>query len=133
MKIVDKNDLIIRQSFAMFYGGSQIWFEQLDALFSHKDILINKFLNDMEYIKKPSSPALIAVNLDETIFDREMSDIIVNNFYNQRKFIKKVVFVGLKRDGQKLVRQSVNNIIKPLEFAITFNNDYEKAKEWLVN
>ena len=133
MKIISKEDLIVRESMSMFFGGGEIWFEQLDALSIHKDIILDKFIKDMESIKRPSSPALIGINLDESIVDKEIADTIINNLSQSNRFVRKVVFVGLNSKGKKLIKQSIEKNINPLGFVYTFINDYEKAKEWLVN
>jgi len=133
MKIISKENLIIRESMSLFFCGGEIWFEQLDALSVHKDIILDKFLKDMETIKMPSSPALIGINLDESIVDKEITDTIISNLLQVSQSVRKVVFVGLDNKGKRCMKQSLNNNHKPIGFIYTFINDYEKAKEWLVN
>ena len=133
MKIIQKENLIVRESMSLFFGGGEIWFEQLDALSIHKDVILDKFLKDMETIKKPSSPAFIGINLDESIVDKEIADTIISNLSLANQYVRKVVFVGLDSKGVKKMKQSIDNNYKPIEFVYTFINDYEKAKEWLVN
>ena len=133
MKIIPKEDLIVRESISMFFGDGEIWFEQLDALSIYKDVILDKFLKDMETIKRPSSSAFIGINLNESLVDKEIADTIISNLSQASSFIKKVVFVGLDRKGIKLMKQSIDNNQKSTGFVYTFINDYEKAKEWLVN
>ena len=132
MKTVKKENLIVRESMSLFFGGGEIWFEQLDALSIHKDVILDKFLKDMETIKRPSSPAFIGINLDESIVDKEIADTIISNLAQANPFVRKVAFVGLDSKGVKLIKQAIDNNHTPIGFVFTFINDYERAKEWLV-
>lgn len=131
MKFIDKDLLIIRESFAMYYGGGQIWFEQLDALSVHKDIVKEKFLKDLEVIRRPSAPAFLAINLNETLVDEEIAGVITDGLCKVERRIIKVVFVGLSRDGKKLMKKALKSYMED-KFVYHFMDDYEKAKEWLV-
>lgn len=133
MNTIPRDKLIVRKSFAMAFAGGEIWFEQLDALSVYKDIIKEKFTEDLKTIRRPSSPSLIAINLNETVVDGEIVSLIISGLYDARKYIRKVVFVGLEGSGKSLVKAAVKQIQSPMEFAYIFINDYEKAKEWLVN
>ncbi len=131
MKYIDRDQLIIRESFAMYFGGGQIWFEQLDALSVHKDIVKEKFIKDLEVIRRPSAPAFLAVNLNETLVDEDIAGMIVTGLRMVERRILKVVFVGLNKEGKKLLKKALRNFTED-KFVYQFINDYEKAKEWLV-
>jgi hypothetical protein len=121
-----------KKSFAMYFGGGEIWFEHLDGMYSFKDEVIRKFVADTSNITKPSSPALIAVNLDETVVDKEIIDIITDAYIKNTTYIHKVVFIGLNKNCQKLMKDAFNKRATEYYFAINYINDFEKAKEWLV-
>lgn len=129
MKVIPTENLIIRESFSIFYGGGELWVEQLDSLSIHKDIVIDKFMKDMVKISKPSAPSLIAINLNQTSFDEEIAETIVTNLLYIREKIKKVVFVGLNFKGRYLINKKLR---KQLSFKVATINDFEKAKEWLM-
>lgn len=131
MKYIDRDQLIIRESFAMYFGGGQIWFEQLDALSVHKDIVKEKFIKDLEVIRRPSAPAFLAVNLNETLVDEDIAGMIVAGLRMVERRILKVVFVGLNKEGKKLLKKALRNFMED-KFVYQFIDDYEKAKEWLV-
>lgn len=131
MKVVERDKLIIRESFAMYYGGGEIWFEQLDALSVYKEVVKEKFLKDLDMIRRPSSPAFLAVNLNETLVDEELAELIVNGLWNIDRRLIKVVFVGLDKAGKKLLQRQLRSRGED-RFVYCFINDYEKAKEWLV-
>ncbi len=131
MKKILKEDLIIRNSFKLPFSGSEIWGEELDGLNIYTDVVINKFMRDMVTIRKPSSPGLIAIHLNETLVEENLVNIIVTELKKAENSIQKVVFVGLNRTSQKLMKASIE--IVGVSFVYTFINDYEKAKEWLVN
>lgn len=132
MKIIPKEKLIVRPSMSMFYGGGEIWFEQLDALSVHKDVVLTKLREDMETVRKPSSPGMIAVNLNETLVDREVADTVVDCLYDVGRAIRKVVFVGLNFAGKRLVLRALQSKNPVVCFTYGFINDFEKAKEWLI-
>lgn len=132
MKYIDKKDLIVRESFSMAYKGGEIWFEQLDALSVHADIVMEKFSRDLNLIKRPSLTGLIAVNINETLINEDMAETIVKEFTNLTK-IRKVVFVGVTREIKKIMKQFLIKEAFNLKFIYTFIDDYEKAKEWLVS
>ena len=131
MKFIDRDRLIIRESFAMYYGGGQIWFEQLDALSIHKDIVRDKFLKDLEIIRRPSTPAFLAVNLNETQVEKDIAEMIANGLWKVERQILKVAFIGLDREGRKLIKKALQSYVED-KFVYHFFEDYEKAKEWLV-
>lgn len=131
MKKILKENLIIRNSFKLPFSGSEIWGEELDGLNIHTDVVIDKFLRDMVTIRKPSSPGLIAIHLNETLVEENLVNIIVTELKKAENSIQKVVFVGLNRTSQKLMKSSIE--ILGISFVYAFINDYEKAKEWLVD
>lgn len=131
MKVIERDKLIIRESFAMYYSGGEIWFEQLDALSVHKEVVKEKFLKDLDVLRRPSSPAFLAVNLNETLVDEEIAELLVNGLWNIDRRILKVVFVGLDKAGKKLLQRQLRGRSED-RFVYSFINDYEKAKEWLV-
>ena len=131
MKKILKENLIIRNSFKLPFSGSEIWGEELDGLNIYTDVVIDKFLRDMVTIRKPSSPGLIAIHLNETLVEESLVNIIVTELKKAENSIQKVVFVGLNRTSQKLMKSLIG--IVGVSFAYAFINDYEKAKEWLVD
>lgn len=130
VKVIPREELIIRESMKLAYRGGEIWFEQLDSLSVYKDVVKEKFIKDMEYIKRPSNPAFIAVNLCDTLVDAEIAGLIAGNLTDTGRVILKVVLVGLNKAGKKLMKKTLNNL--SCTFAYEFIDDYEKAKEWLL-
>lgn len=131
MKVIPKDSLIIRKSFKLPYSSGEIWGEELDGLNMYTDIVIDKFLSDMVTIRMPSSPGLIAIHLKSTLVNEQLADIIVTELGGVKRPLQKVVFVGLDRAAQKLVKAKLDKV--GAAFTYNFINDYEKAKEWLVN
>ncbi len=132
MKHIDKKDLIVRESFSMAYKGGEIWFEQLDALSVHTDIVMEKFSRDLLFMKRPSLTGLIAVNINETLINEDMAEIIIREFIHITK-IRKIVFVGAAKETKKFMKHILKREIINIKFIYTFIDDYEKAKEWLVS
>ena len=117
-----------KESFSIFFHGGSIWCEHLDSLEDDRETVISKFKRDMTEIRKPSTSAFIAVNLDETEVEDDMLNEIVDSFIALEGKIRKVVFVGLKRPWKRYVRR------KNLDTSIVMEclDDFEKAKEWLI-
>lgn len=131
MKKISKENLIIRNSFKLPFLGGEIWGEELDGLNIYTDVVIDKFLRDMITIRKPCSTGLIAIHLNETLVEESLINIIVTELKKAENSVQKVVFVGLNSTSKKLMKFSIK--IADVSFAYTFINDYEKAKEWLVD
>ena len=117
-----------KKSFSMHFGGSEIWFEHLDGIYGYTELAVQKLEKDYEQFKRPSMPALIAVNLDETLGDDKLINAIAEKLLNGGKRFMRVVFVGADRNTKKKLK----NAFSGAPFALTFINDFEKAKEWLV-
>lgn len=117
-----------KKSFSMFFGGGEIWFEHLDGMYGYTDLAIEKFEKDYQDCKRPSRPSLIAINLDETeVNDRLVHAVIEKLLHGEKRFTR-VVFVGVDRR----VRHDIKRLLCEAPFAYHFLNDFEKAKEWLV-
>lgn len=119
---------INKKSFSMFFGGGEIWFEHLDALYEHTDLAIEKLEKDYQEFKRPSLPSLIAINLDETDVDDRLINAVVEKLLHGEKRFTRVAFVGVNWT----VKRNIKRLLREASFACNFINDFEKAKEWLV-
>lgn len=116
-----------KKSFSLFFNGGEIWCEHLDSLYNKKELLIQKFDQDLVQISRPSMTSFIAVNLDETDVDREILDHILNCFALLKKPLRKVVFVGLNFKMKNYIKKrNIGN-----SFTMACIDDFEKAKQWL--
>lgn len=112
----------------MFFGGGEIWFEHLDGLYEYSSLAVEKLENDYRRFKRPSMPSLMAVNVDETDVTDELADALAEKLLNGGKRFTRVVFVGTDKYTQRKIRKALSGA----PFALSFINDFEKAKEWLV-
>jgi hypothetical protein len=117
-----------KKSFSLFYNGGEIWCEHLDSLYNEKDLLKQKFVQDLVQISRPSTSSFIAVDLDESEVDTEILELIINSFIMLKKPLRKVVFVGLNSKMKRYIKKK--NV--DTSFFMICMDDYEKAKEWLV-
>ena len=117
-----------KKSFSLFYNGGEIWCEHLDSLYNEKDLLKQKFLQDLIQISRPSMSSFIAVDLDESEVDTEILELIINSFIMLKKPLCKVVFVGLNSKMKRYIKKKNADT----SFFMICMDDYEKAKEWLV-
>ncbi|GMQ64512.1 hypothetical protein [Vallitalea maricola] len=131
MKSISKEDLIIRESMQLSFAGSDIWCIELDSLNVYTDIVIDKFLKDMVIARKRSSPSLIVIHLNKTLMKIELIGVIASELKKAENAVCRVVFVGLDRSNQRLIKKALKK--ESVSFAYGFNNNYEKAKEWLVS
>ncbi len=122
---------IVRESFAMAYKGGEIWFEQLDALYGHKELVMEKFHKDLEVLKRPSSTGLVAVNINQTVIEKDMAEDMLDRLIELNK-LRKVVFVGTDKKIKHLIKSRLKEQRAKATFACSFIDDYEKAKTWLV-
>lgn len=118
-----------KKSFLLYYSGGEIWVEHLDGLYGYTDLAIEKFEKDYIECKRPSLPALIAINLDETDVDEKLLNVLSERLLHGEKRFTKVVFVGANRS----VKNKINHLFEEASFVYNFINDFEKAKEWLIN
>ena len=124
--------LIVRESFAMFYGGGKIYFVQLDGLHGHKALVMDKFARDMEAIKKPSAPSQMGLHLKDTVIDRDMAQSMLFQMNGPDQHIQKVAIVGLNWQDKRQFKRILRDMEPPARYVCDFFEDYEQGKLWLV-
>lgn len=129
LKEIPRDKLIIRPSRQLFFGGGELWCEELDALSVHTDIVCDKFREDLRQIQRPSTPSRIVVNLSETLITEEVARTICGGLISSGNTVTKAAFTGLDRASKKLFIKELSGA----QFVYTFLSDYEKAKEWAVS
>ena len=117
-----------KKSFSLFYRGGEIWCEHLDALYGEKELLKQKFHQDLLVIGRPSTSSFIIVILDESEVDNELLEMIVGSLAGLEKPLRKVVFVGLTSKMKSYMKKRKTDT----RFVMTCMDDLEKAKEWLI-
>jgi hypothetical protein len=128
----DGEKLIVRESFAMFFGGGKIFFVQLDGLHDHKALVMEKFERDMQTLKKPSAPSQMGLHLKDTAVDKEMVQSMLLQMNSPGQHMQKVAIVGLKWPDKRLFKRLLRDMDPPARYAFDFFEDYEQAKMWLV-
>lgn len=115
-----------KKSFELNYNGGKIWCEHLDGLGSLEKEVIDKFLNDRKDFSRPSVSSFMIINLDETTVTEEIAGCIVKELVDNKKSFRKIAFVGV----HKMWKPVFFEIQKKTGAVISFQEDYEKAKEW---
>ena len=123
---------IVRESFAMPFGGGSIFFSELDGLGESKTLVMDKFEQDMQTLKKPSATSLAGLHLKDTAIDREMAQTMLQGLNGDGQHVKKVAVVGLTFSNRLLWRRLKRAMDPPARYVCEFFQDYEKAKIWLV-
>ncbi len=118
-----------KKSFSLFFNGGEVWCEHLDSLYGKRELLKEKFKEDLIEISRPSTSSFIAVVLDDSDIDREALEWIVDSFVMLEKPLRKVVFVGLDLKMKHYIKKKKADI----SFMMTCIDDLEKAKEWLIS
>lgn len=83
-----------KKSFALPFRGGEIWFEHLDGMYQHTDLVLEKLKNDSDIFLLPSKPANIAFVLDETLITEQLIDEIVRLLCSERKQFMRICFIG---------------------------------------
>ncbi|HCD45690.1 MAG TPA: hypothetical protein DEQ64_18585 [Lachnoclostridium sp.] len=118
-----------KKSFSLFYNGGEIWCEHLDSIYDAKELLKQKFKQDLIQISRPSTSSFIAVVLDDSDVDKEMLELIVDSFVLLKRPLRKVVFIGLDLKMKSYIKKKKTDV----SFMMTCIDDLEKAKEWLIS
>ena len=117
-----------KKSFLLYYNGGEIWFEHLECLFDHEDLVLKKLHDDMPLFTKPSSTSFVCF----VFFDTFMTDAVIlaveGAVLESKKQFAKIAFCGLGRKDQKKIKKILSG--KGLEFA--FFEGLEEAKVWLL-
>lgn len=119
---------INKKSFELNYNGGTIWCEHLDSMGNRENEVIEKFQADYKTFSRPSVSSYMIINLDETIISNKIADCIINYILECPKSFMKIAFVGVDK-YQKNLFKIIN---KNSGTIISFFNDYEKAKEWVL-
>lgn len=118
-----------KKSFSMFFGGGEIYFEHLDGIYQYEELVLEKLSQDMLDFCRPSVTSLICFNLDETTITDKIRMKIIESLSITKKRITRVCFIGIDKKNAKIIKNSLSG----KGFCIAFENDFEKAKQWLVS
>ena len=77
---------------------------------------------------RPSVSAYVIINLDETVITEVIEDLIIDGLVERNKQFMKIAFVGVDRKHHNKFK----SIHSRGGAIVGFLNDYEKAKEWVL-
>lgn len=117
-----------KKSFALPFGGGEIWFEHLDGMYGYSELVLEKLSADMPVFQRPSAPSNIGFVLDETDITDGIIDMISASLLNTRKRFMRAAFIGADRRTAKILKKRLYGN----GFALCFFSDFEKAKQWLI-
>ncbi len=124
--------VIVRESFSLFYGGSQLFSMELDGLGDKGVLVMEKFARDVQFLRRPSAPSLTGVHLKDTSMTEGMIKAMLESMNASDMHIQKAAVIGLKASGRRMFSRLLKSMSPPARFVCAFYDDYEKAKEWLV-
>lgn len=119
-----------KPSFVLPYGGGEIWFEHLDNMGPHTELVLDKLRHDSRSFLLPSRPAQIGFVLSETRVTQALVDEIAALLCSGQKPFRRVCFIGTDRKTRKMLQDTLRNRSR---FAFSFTDDFEQAKAWLVS
>ncbi len=118
---------MMKKSFSLYYNGGEIWAEHLDAIDNIGDMK-RKFDEDLVQMARPSTSSYVAINLAESVVDKDFLQYIINAMNTCGKPYQRVVFIGLPyRLKRYLSTHTPSNL-----GVVACIDDFEKAKEWLI-
>lgn len=117
-------------SMRLAFHGGEIYFLHLDAFGDREDLVLSRIIDDAPSMLRPSYPAFVGVNVDETILTNRIIDAIASVLADTRKVFHKVAIVGCGRKDLRVFKRALRDA--GVNYPVAFINDFEKAKEWLV-
>lgn len=117
-----------KKSFLLYYRGGEIWFEHLDGIYGHEALVLEKLAGDRSAFCRPSAPSMIGFVLDETTVTPEIVAAVTDALLHSGKRFRMVCFVGADRKTKKALQAALASGT----FALAFQDDLEKAKQWLI-
>lgn len=119
---------INKKSFSLPFNGGEIFCEHLDGLNNNISATLEKFKGDIKIIKRPSTSAFLAINLDETEIEETLFNAITDFLSSVEKKFRKVAFIGASKKYKKEFSRKLDGC----GFEFAFIDDFQKAKEWLL-
>ncbi|MGN0992246.1 MAG: hypothetical protein ACI4O4_12400 [Candidatus Ventricola sp.] len=119
-----------KPSFVLPYGGGEIWFEHLDSMGPRTELVLDKLRRDSRSFLLLSRPAQIGFVLSETRVTKAMIDEIAALLCGGQKAFRRVCFIGTDRKTRRMLQDALRN---KSQFALSFIDDFEQAKAWLVS
>ena len=119
-----------KPSFVLPYGGGEIWFEHLDGIGPHTELVLDKLQRESRSFLLPSRPAQIGFVLNETRVTKALADEIAALLCGGQKPFRRVCFIGTDWKTRRMLRDALQNRSR---FALAFIDDFEQAKAWLVS
>ena len=117
-----------KKSFELNYNGGNIWCEHLDGMGNLEQKVIEKFYGDFPKMLRPSVSSFVIINIDGTVITEAIKNAIINGLTDGTKQFRRIAFVGLDRKHHK----QFDEIHKRNGTIVKFWDDYEKAKEWVM-
>jgi len=122
--------LIIRESFSLPFRGGEIWCEHLDGLSDRLDIVEEKFNRDLRAILRPSTSALIALDIYGTRLDQRVAGLIIEKLAAAGPKVRRMAIIGASRAVSRILKDSLKR--ERPRFAVRFVDGFELGKEWLI-
>ena len=117
-------------SMKLAFHGGEIYFLHLDAFGPREDLVLERIAADAPTMLRPSYPAFVGVNVDETVLTPRIMEAVANILADTRKVFRKAAIVGCAKKDQRAFEKTL--VAAEVTYPVAFFRDFEKAKEWLI-
>ncbi len=117
-------------SMKLAFHGGEIYFLHLDAFGDREDLVLARIVADAPTMLRPSYPAFVGVNVDETVLTSSIITAVASVLADKRKVFRKVAIVGCGGKDRRVFERALTEV--GVDYPVAFINDFEKAKEWLI-
>ena len=117
-------------SMKLAFHGGEIYFLHLDAFGPREDLVLERITADAPTMLRPSYPAFVGINVDETVLTPRIMEAVANVLADARKVFRKAAIVGCGWKDQRAFEKALE--AADVTYPVAFFRDFEKAKEWLI-
>jgi hypothetical protein len=117
-------------SMRLAFHGGEIYFLHIDAFGPCEDLVLERIAADAPTMLRPSYPAFVGVNVDETVLTPRIIEAVAKILSDTRKVFRKAAIVGCGKKDRRAFEKSLQ--AAGITYPVAFFSDFEKAKEWLI-
>ena len=121
----------MRKSFRMTFRNAELWVSSFDGLGGDGELIRKRCEEDLEVVRRPSSPSLILLTFFGTVLSDDFAQLIAGGLAGVGPHVRKAAFCGLDRQGKGAVRKALK-AQKNISFVAGLFDETEEAKEWLL-
>ena len=118
--------------FSLSFCNQDVYYVELDSI-QDKNELWDKIGKSRNYMRELRNPEKIIIHLEQTVLTHSRVDQIIELVEQTRDHYSKLCFVGVHGINRWILRHKMKQSLKNFTAPWSLNNDYQKAKEWIVS